>query len=101
MLAEYPAFIRLYDCLLDGETDCRTKPFSNRRKILTNLASRLDPHRFDVSEILSFSTWAELEVLRKNPPPSVVEGVMLQRWNSVYQTGRPKGLWFKWKRVRN
>jgi DNA ligase-1 len=26
------------------------------------------------------------------------EGVMLKRKDSVYQTGRPKGPWFKWKR---
>jgi DNA ligase-1 len=29
-------------------------------------------------------------------PPS--KGLMLKRWDSVYEPGRPKGPWFKWKR---
>jgi DNA ligase-1 len=28
----------------------------------------------------------------------VIEGLMLKRWDSIYQPGRPKGPWFKWKR---
>jgi DNA ligase-1 len=28
----------------------------------------------------------------------VIEGVMLKRWDSLYEPGRPKGPWFKWKR---
>ena len=26
------------------------------------------------------------------------EGLMLKRWDSIYEPGRPKGPWFKWKR---
>jgi DNA ligase-1 len=28
----------------------------------------------------------------------VSEGLMLKRWDSTYEAGRPKGPWFKWKR---
>ena len=31
-------------------------------------------------------------------PSPVAEGLMLKRWDSVYEAGRPKGPWFKWKR---
>jgi DNA ligase-1 len=48
-----------------------------------------------------FETWAELAALRSDPPagdPQVAEGLMLKRWDSIYEAGRPKGPWFKWKR---
>jgi DNA ligase 1 len=32
------------------------------------------------------------------PPAPEIEGVMLKRWDSPYTAGRPKGLWYKWKR---
>jgi DNA ligase-1 len=28
----------------------------------------------------------------------MAEGLMLKRWDSAYEPGRPKGPWFKWKR---
>ena len=30
--------------------------------------------------------------------PPLAEGLMLKRWDSIYEAGRPKGPWFKWKR---
>jgi DNA ligase-1 len=39
-----------------------------------------------------------LEHARNNPPAPEIEGLMLKRWDSVYEPGRPKGPWFKWKR---
>jgi DNA ligase-1 len=36
--------------------------------------------------------------LRADPPEAAVEGLMLKRWDSRYEAGRPKGPWFKWKR---
>ena len=28
-----------------------------------------------------------------------IEGLMLKRWESPYVSGRPRGLWYKWKRA--
>ena len=28
-----------------------------------------------------------------------IEGLMLKRWDSLYVSGRPRGLWYKWKRA--
>ena len=42
-----------------------------------------------------------LAALRADPPhgdPRGAEGLMLKRWDSIYEAGRPKGPWFKWKR---
>jgi DNA ligase-1 len=54
-----------------------------------------------LSPLQPFETWEELRELRANPPegdPQIAEGLMLKRWDSIYEAGRPKGPWFKWKR---
>ena len=52
----------------------------------------------DLSPLLAYADGEELAALRAAPPEAVIEGVMLKRWDSVYEPGRPKGPWFKWKR---
>src|SRR5207302_7798253 len=41
---------------------------------------------------------ADLERLRQGVRGTPVEGLMLKRRDSPYVAGRPKGLWWKWKR---
>ncbi len=101
LLAAYPAGIRAYDLLLDGEEDLRALPFAERRKRLEAFIARLDTPRIDLSPMQPFETWEELRALRAEPPagdPALSEGLMLKRWDSPYEAGRPKGPWFKWKR---
>ncbi len=101
-LRDYPAFVRAYDLLQDGNQqtgeDLRTLPFSERRARLQSFISKLDPRRFDLSPVLPFADFKELAQFRANPPHPVIEGVMLKRHDSIYLPGRPKGPWFKWKR---
>jgi DNA ligase-1 len=97
-LSRYPAHLRAYDILQRGPDDLRPLPFVERRAALDALAATLDPARFDVSPILPFASWDELAALRAAPPDPVIEGVMLKRRDSPYVPGRPKGLWWKWKR---
>ena len=97
-MEEFPAFVRAYDILFDGETDLRTRPFLERRDQLSGLLAKADPRRFDLSPLVSFSSWEELDDLRRAPPDPVIEGVMLKKLDSPYQAGRLKGPWFKWKR---
>jgi len=98
MLAQYPAFIRCYDILQEGEEDRRSLPFTERRRHLERFVATLDPARFDLSPLVPFPGWEALEDLRRKPPHPIVEGVMLKRRDSAYVPGRPKGPWFKWKR---
>ncbi len=56
----------------------------------------------DVSEVLPFEGWEELaEMRRRGAAEHGHEGVMLKLRSSPYVPGRPKGLWFKWKRDPN
>jgi len=101
LLARHPAGIRAYDLLLDGAEDLRHRPFRERRARLESFVARLDNPRIDLSPLQPFCGWAELAALRANPPagdPQAAEGLMLKRWDSLYEAGRPKGPWFKWKR---
>lgn len=98
MRERYPAFMRCYDILQKGTEDMRPLPFRARRAELDGFVAGLDPSRFDLSPIVGFEDWTELERLRGSPPHPIIEGVMLKRWDSPYLAGRPKGPWFKWKR---
>jgi DNA ligase 1 len=97
-LAEYPAFVRLYDILFDGEEDLRELPWSTRRARLKTFARRLDPERFDVSAVIAAADFAELEEIRAGARDAAIEGVMLKHRDSPYVAGRRAGLWYKWKR---
>jgi DNA ligase-1 len=98
MLSAYPAFVRLYDILFDGDEDLRELPWEDRRKRLEGFAERLDPERFDVSQLIEARNFEELEDLRLNARDVAIEGIMLKRRDSPYVAGRRTGLWYKWKR---
>ncbi len=98
LLREYPAFVRLYDILLEGEEDLRPLPFALRRERLEAFAARERPARMDVSPLVPAGDLADLERLRQGVRGTPVEGLMLKRRDSPYVAGRPKGLWWKWKR---
>ena len=101
LMAEYPAGIRAYDILSDAGEDVRHLPFAGRRGRLEQFVSRIGSARIDLSPMQPFESWDQLTELRAHPPegdPQSAEGLMLKRWDSIYEAGRPKGPWFKWKR---
>jgi DNA ligase 1 len=98
MLSAYPAFVRLYDVLFDGTEDLRELAWERRRPRLESFADRLDPERFDVSQLIEAQSFEELEDLRLNARDVAIEGIMLKRRDSPYVAGRKTGLWYKWKR---
>src|SRR5580698_768577 len=105
LMAEFPAHLRAYDLLADGEEDLRQLPFAERRRRLEEFITRLGEPRIDLSPLVSFATWDDLMAARKDPAAAgagidaeAVEGVMLKRRDALYLPGRPKGPWWKWKR---
>jgi DNA ligase-1 len=98
MLGAYPAFVRLYDILFDGAEDLRELPWTKRRKRLEDFAERLQPERFDVSQLIEAGDFDELEEFRASARDVAIEGIMLKRRDSPYVAGRRTGLWYKWKR---
>ncbi|HWH17747.1 MAG TPA: cisplatin damage response ATP-dependent DNA ligase [Allosphingosinicella sp.] len=97
-LADYPAFVRLYDILFDGAEDLRPLPWSERRRRLEGFVRALDPERFDLSSLIEADSFDELEEIRAGARDASIEGVMLKRRDSPYVAGRRVGHWYKWKR---
>jgi DNA ligase-1 len=105
LLAEFPAHLRAYDLLVDGEGDLRERPFVERRARLEQFIARLREPRVDLSPLVAFATWDELIAARQNPAAAgagadadAVEGIMLKRRDAPYVPGRVRGPWWKWKR---
>lgn len=97
-MQDRPAFIRVYDLLVEGEEDLRGLPFKQRRARLEAFVARLETDRIDLSPLVDVTSIEALNAARNDPPSPEIEGLMLKRWDSVYEAGRPKGRWFKWKR---
>ncbi|MBA3897009.1 MAG: cisplatin damage response ATP-dependent DNA ligase [Sphingomonadaceae bacterium] len=98
MLADFPAFVRLYDILFDGAEDLRALPWTERRARLEAVMPRFDAARFDLSALIDAKDFDALEEIRSGARDAAIEGVMLKRRDSAYVTGRRVGLWYKWKR---
>jgi DNA ligase 1 len=105
LLADFPAHLRAYDLLAEGEHDLRGEPFEARRARLEAFVTRLASERIDLSPQVAFSNWDALTAARADPAHAgagadadAVEGVMIKQRSSSYLPGRPKGLWWKWKR---
>ena len=96
----YPTFIKAYDIIYINKRNLRENTYVERRKILDKWLNNNKQEKIDISETLSFTSWEDLKKKKilgtsKNFGH---EGVMLKLKNSKYIGGRPKGLWFKWKR---
>jgi DNA ligase-1 len=103
MMAEFPAFIRVYDLLSENDEDLRTLPFNERRKRLEAFVAAHPLAPIDLSPMIPFESWDALTAARADPSRfgadgEAVEGVMIKRRDAPYLAGRPKGYWFKWKR---
>ena len=98
LLAAHPAHVRLYDMLFDAGKDLRGETLESRRARLEAWFAHRAPPRFDLSPVLDFESWDELAGLRAVAREAGIEGLMLKRRDAVYEAGRPRGPWFKWKR---
>ena len=103
LIADQPVFMRCYDLLIEGQTDWRGQPLAARRTQLETVISDLTSTDLDISTLLDGSA-DEIAAFREScrTPADhltdLIEGVMLKRKDSLYQAGRVKGQWFKWKR---
>lgn len=99
MLADYPAHVRLYDLLFDGAQDLRGLTFEARRQRLVAFIQREKPLLSDLSQTVAFDSFDDLRAIWMATRADGIEGLMLKRKDSLYQPGRIKGQWFKWKRA--
>lgn len=98
-MEQFPAHIRLYDALLIDAEDLRPLPFIERRARLEAWFARWHPVRTDLSPLIEVGNKESLKEIWSAMRETGIEGMMLKRRDSPYVAGRPKGLWFKWKRA--
>ena len=98
MRKDFPAFVRLYDILIEGDQDLRALPWTERRRRLEAFVPTLDKGRFDISQLIPAESYDQLATIREGARDAAIEGVMLKRKDSPYIAGRKTGLWYKWKR---
>ncbi|MDC3024083.1 cisplatin damage response ATP-dependent DNA ligase [Alphaproteobacteria bacterium] len=98
---DVPVFIRLYDILFFKGNDVRNQSLIIRKeKLVSFYSEHLLNDKFDISEIISFSNFIQLEKLYKSLYKSKLkEGLMIKKKSSMYVSGRKQNLWFKWKRA--
>lgn len=99
-LQDFPAFVKLYDILFLNSFDLRNLEFNLRRQKLEKWYYENNQESLALSEEIFFKSWIDLKKLRNInlTKSNIYEGVMLKRKDSLYYSGRPKGMWFKWKR---
>ncbi len=96
-LATTPVQVLAYDLLeLDGE-DWRARPLAQRRAALETLLTAHGDPRLRLSPAVAVDTWHAAGTLREGARDRGVEGLMLKRLDSPYQSGRRRGHWWKWK----
>ena len=98
LMRTHPLGVRLYDILFEDGEDLRALPFDVRRARLEAWFARVQPRRMQLSELIPFDNFEQLEKMRAEARSQAIEGLMLKRGDSPYVAGRPRGLWWKWKR---
>ncbi len=100
-LQEAPAAFFAYDLLEFNGEDIREWALQERRKKLEEVINRFrninSNFPIHLSPIVEFGTWEELARERERSRSLNSEGIMLKRKTSVYQVGRRRGDWWKWK----
>src|SRR3546814_8858402 len=100
MLADYPAFVRVYDLLAVDGNDLRTLPWTERRRKLEAFVPRLADSHFDLSQVIAAADSDDHAARRAGERDAANEGVMLKRRDAPYVAGRRAGPRYKWTRDR-
>ena len=96
-LTEAPISFFAYDLLEYEGNDIRETLLYERRILLEKIVQQINHPALLLSPVISFTTWEELTNLRMQSRNMGSEGIMLKRKDSIYQVGRKRGDWWKWK----
>ncbi|MBA4031604.1 MAG: ATP-dependent DNA ligase [Planctomyces sp.] len=97
ILADVPVGFMAFDLLEADGLDLRNEPLEIRREKLEQLLESLPLSHVQLAPLVEGGTWDELAAARQTSRERLVEGLMLKRRSSLYQAGRARGDWWKWK----
>lgn len=96
-LNDVPISFFAYDILEYEGNDIRESLMLERRILLEKIVRQVNNPALLLSPVISFTTWEELANWRQQSRNMGSEGIMLKRKDSIYQSGRKRGDWWKWK----
>jgi len=96
-LQEAPVGFFAYDLLEYEGNDIRESVLTERRILLEKIVKEINYPALVLSPVILFTTWEELTNLRMRSRNMGSEGIMLKKKDSIYQVGRKRGDWWKWK----
>jgi len=91
-----PIVFMAYDVLEHGGEDIRDRPTAARRELLEKLLREADKPLM-LSPTIDTASWDALANFRGQSRQRGVEGLMLKHRDSLYEVGRKRGAWWKWK----
>ncbi|QNL50845.1 ATP-dependent DNA ligase [Olivibacter sp. SDN3] len=98
ILDDAPLIMICYDLLEHDGQDTRRLPMLKRRTMLQRLLKNMPtPSPLQLSPIVHCQSWEEVKKERLQSRAYFCEGLMLKRKDSIYETGRRRGSWWKWK----
>lgn len=97
LVAAHPVSFLAYDLLHFNGEPWRHRPLTERRKALQSLLDPPVTPEVGLSPLLTPSSWAELAESQSTARSRGAEGVMIKGRQTQYETGRKRGVWFKWK----
>jgi DNA ligase-1 len=96
-LLEAPIAFFAYDLLEYNGEDWRNRTLEERRAQLEEIVIAANHPTLLLSPIVPYESWDQLSALRTASREMGAEGFMLKKKNSIYQVGRKRGDWWKWK----
>ncbi len=104
ILETAPVSFLVYDVLEFNGEDVRGKAQQERRALLEKLIDGIKRNfalpaglPVHLSPLVEFATWQQLIDARQQAREKMSEGLMLKRKDAIYQAGRKRGDWWKWK----
>lgn len=99
LLKSNPVILKAYDLLEWEGIDIRNKPYQERRNLLEKLYESVKEKKLPLylSERKNLNSWEEIVEERMRAREMRSEGLMIKHKDSIYQVGRKKGDWWKWK----
>lgn len=98
LMKDVPVVFMAYDLLESDGADRREETLAVRRARLETIINVVDAKELlMISPLVNFKSWEELTLQREESRAMSSEGLMIKSLESVYETGRKKGAWWKWK----
>ncbi len=97
LLSANPVSFLAYDILQSHSEPWKHRDLAERRMYLEQLLTPYVGKDVGISPLLTPVSWTDVHKLRSMARTHGAEGVMIKSKRSLYETGRKRGIWYKWK----